>query len=136
MKENKGNEMVMTEPVEVEPTREREELAFTPATDIYEKDDAILVRCDMPGVKDEQLEITLENYELTIIGRQESAQMGVDYDLLTNEYDTGTLRRTFKVPQQIDRDKIKARLHNGVLDVELPKTAQAKPQKIKITTGT
>jgi len=44
-------------------------------------------------------------------------------------------RRKFSVPQLIDRDKIRARLHNGVLDIELPKAEQAKPRKIEITTG-
>ncbi len=134
MKATKDKEMVTTKHVEVEPARESEELTFIPATDIYEQDESILVRCDMPGVKEERLEVTLENYELTIVGHQEPAAMAESHELLSSEYVTGQLRRTFKVPQRIDRDEIKARLRNGVLELELPKTPQAKPKKIKITT--
>ena len=133
MKEDKKKELTKVDRSEVEP--QRDEPAFVPATDIYEKEDAILVRCDMPGVSEDQLEITLEHYELTITGRQDSAQWGEGYDPLSAEYETGTLRRSFKVPQQINRENIKARLHNGVLDIELPKAEQAKPRKIEIKVG-
>lgn len=112
----------------------REGSVFVPATDIYEKDDALLVRCDMPGVEADRVDITLENNELTITGQQTAARPE-GCALLSTEYDTGTFRRTFKVPQLIDREKIKAHLNNGVLDIELPKAEQAKPRKIEITTG-
>jgi len=107
---------------------------YVPATDIYEKEDAILVRCDMPGVTQDQVDIRLENTELEITATQaEGAPEG--YDLLAGEYRTGVYRRKFNIPQLIDHDNIKARLHNGVLDVELPKAEQAKPRRIEITAG-
>lgn len=107
---------------------------YVPETDIYEKDDAILVRCDMPGVSQDQVDIRLENTELEITATQaEGAPEG--YDLLAGEYRTGVFRRKFNIPQLIDHDAIKARLHNGVLDVELPKAEQAKPRRIEITAG-
>ncbi|HSR88420.1 MAG TPA: Hsp20/alpha crystallin family protein [Pontiella sp.] len=133
MKENKGKELSKYERGELEPTHD--EPAFSPATDIYEKEDAILVRCDMPGVANDQLEITLEHYELMITGRQDPVRLDEKYHLISSEYDTGSYRRVFKIPQLIDRDNIKARLHNGVLDIELPKAEQAKPRKIEITAG-
>ena len=112
----------------------REERTYVPVTDIFEKDDAILVRCDMPGVTQEQIDIHLDNDELEITGRQ-VGEPPKGYDLLVGEYDTGVFRRKFSIPQLIDRDKIRARLHNGVLDIELPKAEQAKPRKIEITAG-
>lgn len=133
MKEDKNKELAKYGRSEVEATRD--EPAFVPATDIYEKEDAVLVRCDMPGVSEDQLEVTLEHYELTITGRQDAARWGEGYDPLSTEYETGTLHRSFKVPQQIDRENIKAHLHNGVLDIELPKAEQAKPRKIEIKAG-
>jgi len=110
------------------------ERTYVPVSDIYEKDDAILVRCDMPGVTQDQVDIHLDNYELEITGTQ-AGEKPEGYDLLAGEYDTGVFKRKFSIPQLIDRDKIRARLHNGVLDIELPKAAQAKPRKIEITTG-
>ena len=111
----------------------RDDPVFVPSTDIYEKNDAILVRCDMPGVDQNEIDITLESNELTITGRQAVAKPdGVE--LLMGEYDSGVFRRTFNIPQLIDRNTIKARLHNGVLDIELPKAEQAKPRKIEVAT--
>ena len=112
----------------------RNERTYVPVTDIYEKEDSILVRCDMPGVAQDQVDIHLDNYELEITGTQRG-EKPEGYDLLVGEYDTGVFRRKFSIPQLIDRDNIRARLHNGVLDIELPKAEQAKPRKIEITTG-
>ena len=132
MKENKDKNLEKVDRNHAEPTRNAR--VYVPTTDIYEKDDSILVRCDMPGVPEGQIDIRLENTELEITGTQTAAKPeGVD--LLMGEYDTGVFRRKFNIPQMIDRDKIKARLHNGVLDIELPKAEQAKPRKIEITTG-
>lgn len=127
----KDNAIEKTERKDMEPTRDAK--VFVPATDIYEKDDAILVRCDLPGVEQDQVDIRLENTELEITGTQ-SAGKPDGVDLLAGEYETGVFRRTFSIPQLIDRDKIKARLHNGVLELALPKADQAKPRKIEITT--
>ncbi len=132
MKENKDKSLERQPESNAEPTREGP--VYVPTTDIYEKEDAILVRCDMPGVEQDEVDITLDNNELTITGRQAVAEPE-GCDLLSTEYDTGTFQRTFKVPQLIDRDKIQAKLHNGVLDIELPKAEQAKPHKIEIVTG-
>lgn len=129
-KQDKSLEKVNRE--ELEPARN--ERSYVPVTDIYEKDDAILVRCDMPGVTQEQVDIHLDNYELEITGKQ-SVEKPEGCELLVGEYDTGVFRRKFSIPQLIDRDSIRARLHNGVLDIELPKAEQAKPRKIEISTG-
>lgn len=132
MKEKQEKQLEKMERNNSELTREGR--VYVPATDIYEKDDAILVRCDMPGVTQEQVDIRLDNTELEITATQaDGAPEG--YDLLAGEYRTGVYRRKFNIPQLIDRDGIKARLHNGVLDVELPKAERAKPRKIEITAG-
>lgn len=132
MKENKDKSLETVDRGVVEMTHEGR--VYVPETDIYEKEDVILVRCDMPGVPEGQIDIRLENTELEITGTQAVAKPeGVD--LLAGEYETGVFRRKFSIPQLIDRDKIKAKLHNGVLDIELPKAEQAKPKKIEISTG-
>jgi HSP20 family molecular chaperone IbpA len=114
---------------QVEPAEDRPVLV--PPTDIYEKGDAILVRCDMPGVDDKHLEVTLENDVLTIVGRRaDVAPEG--YALLLGEYGTGVYRRAFTITQDIDHAKIKARIKEGVLDLELPKAERAQPKRITV----
>ena len=132
MKDKQDKQLEKVERNDSELTREGR--VYVPATDIYEKDDAILVRCDMPGVTQDHVDIRLDNNELEITGTQ-AGVTPEGYDLLISEYDTGVFRRKFGIPQLIDRDRIRARLHNGVLDIELPKAEQAKPRKIEITTG-
>jgi HSP20 family molecular chaperone IbpA len=132
MKEKKDKQLEKVERNEVEPTRDGR--IYVPETDIYEKDDAILIRCDMPGVAEGQVDIRLDNTELEITATQEINQPK-EMDLLMGEYDTGVFRRKFSIPQLIDRDNIRARLQHGVLDIELPKAEQAKPRKIEISTG-
>lgn len=132
MKDKQDKSLEKVERNAAEPTREGR--VYVPATDIYEKDDAILVRCDMPGVTQDGIDIRLENTELEISGTQGGGRPD-DMDLLMGEYDTGVFRRKFSVPQLIDRENIRARLHNGVLDIELPKAEQAKPRRIEIATG-
>jgi HSP20 family molecular chaperone IbpA len=130
MKEDKAIEK--PESKNAEPTRDAK--VFVPSTDIYEKDDVILVRCDMPGVTQDQVDIRLDNTELEITGTQ-AATTPEGVDLLAGEYETGVFRRKFSIPQLINREGITAHLHNGVLDIALPKAEQAKPRKIEITTG-
>jgi HSP20 family protein len=132
MKEKNNKQLEKVERNEVEPTREGE--VYIPETDIYEKEDAILIRCDMPGVAEGEVDIRLDNTELEITATQ-SIRNPEDMDLLIAEYSTGIFRRKFSIPQLIDREKIRARLENGVLDIELPKAEQAKPRKIKISTN-
>jgi HSP20 family protein len=132
MKEKNNKQLEKVERNEVEPTREGE--VYIPETDIYEKEDAILIRCDMPGVAEGEVDIRLDNTELEITATQ-SIRNPEDMDLLIAEYSTGIFRRKFSIPQLIDREKIRARLKNGVLDIELPKAEQAKPRKIKISTN-
>ena len=127
MKDNKSIEK--TQRNDVEPTRDAR--MFTPATDIYEKEDAVLIRCDMPGVTQDQIDLRLDNTELEITGTQSDGKPN-GVDLLSGEYQTGVFRRKFSIPQLIDRDGIKAHLNNGVLNIALPKAEQAKPRKIEI----
>jgi HSP20 family protein len=104
---------------------------YIPAVDIYEKEDAVLLRCDMPGVSDQKLEITVEDGVLTVEGVQE-ARIPEGFTCLTREYGRGTFKRSFRLADDIDESNIAARMKNGVLDVELPRSEKVKPRKIKI----
>jgi HSP20 family protein len=105
---------------------------YLPDTDIYQSGGSILVRCDMPGVEDAAVDIMLEDDVLTLSGMQTVSRPD-GYELLVGEFDTGVYRRAFTVPGEVDREKIKARLRNGVLDIELPKAEQVQPKRIQVS---
>jgi len=104
---------------------------FRPATDIYETDDRVVLTTDIPGVAPEELEVTLERRVLTIRGRAHSpAPEG--YRQVYAEYGPGDYERVFTLSDDIAQDDIKAHHRDGVLTLELPKAASAKPRRIDV----
>ena len=107
---------------------------YAPATDIYEKKDAILVFCDMPGVVEKGLDITLEDDVLTICGCQDMAEPE-HREAIYRGFRPGIYRRSFTLNTPVHRDGIKARLTHGVLEMSLPKAEAAQPRKIQVETA-
>jgi HSP20 family molecular chaperone IbpA len=108
--------------------------AYLPDVDIYETPDALWLRADMPGVDDRSLNIHLADGVLTLEG-QVSLN---DYENLApvyTEYNVGNYVRRFTLSDDIDSDRIQARMKNGVLELELPKAERAKPRRIEIRTS-
>lgn len=117
-------------PVEGEATPMESREVYLPATDIYERDDAIVLVADMPGVAEQDVDIHVENHVLTIKGTPAStAQPG---DVMYAEYRPGQFERAFTLSNDIDSEGIKARMKNGVLTLELPKSAKARARKIEV----
>jgi HSP20 family molecular chaperone IbpA len=104
---------------------------FVPRVDIYETKDALYLIADMPGVDEKTVDVEVEKNILTISGRVEDG-MPKDYSLVFSEYEVGDYERSFSLPEEIDQEKIKATIKNGVLRLELPKTDKVKPKKITI----
>jgi HSP20 family molecular chaperone IbpA len=104
---------------------------FVPRVDIYETRDALFLIADMPGVDDKSVDVELEKNILTISGRVENGRVK-DYNLLFSEYEVGDYERTFTLSNEIDREKIRATVKQGVLRLELPKAEKVKPKKIAI----
>ena len=99
--------------------------------DIYETDDAFVVKAFVPGVSPDHLDITMQQNTLAIKAEQPVEQQeGVRYYL--RERTGGTWFRSFELPAAIDAEHIDARVENGVLWLTLPKAPEAKPQKIQI----
>jgi HSP20 family protein len=117
---------------QAESTRARQ--VFIPRTDIIEKTDSIILIADMPGVDEQHMDITLEKGVLTIYGTVDAAYHQ-EYRVAYAEYGIGDYRRSFRVTDEIDQDKIEATVKNGVLRLILPKAEQAKPKKITVKTG-
>lgn len=104
---------------------------FTPATDICEKKDALVVWCDMPGVDEKDVDITLEDNVLTLTGSQPAEEWPA-HRLVYRGYETGVFRRSFQLSAEIDQARIRATMKNGVLQVWLPKLEKVLPKKIKV----
>ena len=120
-----------------EPTRTEQQLPETrdtsrflvPAVDIYETEDALHVIADVPGVREEDLDIRVEDRVLTISGKP---SLGTGEDLLMQEFELMPYFRQFRLGDDVDQEKIEAKLQHGVLTLHLPKADQAKPKKIKV----
>jgi len=114
-----------------EPTREG--LWFRPLVDIFETEAGITLRCDMPGVAKDGLDIDLKEYVLTVSGRVDPVPES--RSRIHAEYDVGGFIRQFQVGEAVDQTKITARLADGVLTVHLPKAEKLKPRKIEVAAG-
>ena len=121
-KSDKGAELTHDKPV------------YLPPVDIFEDKNSIIIYADIPGVNDKNIDITLDDDVLTLTGQQND--QGVNkHELRYYEYRPGIYRRAFTLGTAIDRDKIDAKIKDGVLTLTLPKAETAKPRKITVDVG-
>jgi HSP20 family molecular chaperone IbpA len=104
--------------------------AVTPAVDIFENKDELLIAADLPGVAKDDLTLNLDKGQLTIEGRRKATGDPADTEGAAFDY-----RRVFAVPQGIDPAKITTDLTGGVLRVHLPKSEALKPREIAVKAG-
>ncbi len=100
-----------------------------PSVDIFETKDAYVIEADMPGVTKEGVEISLDQNELTLVGRRPVAGSGTRHYRESGE---GHFRRVFELHPEIDTDRITAKVENGVLTLHLAKREEVKPRRIAI----
>jgi len=120
-----------TLPEGVERTREGRE--FVPAADIYETNESVVVTADMPGVPATGVDVSLEKDVLTIRGKVDQATIE-GLSPTYREYREGDFVRTFSISNQVDRERIQARMANGVLTLTLPKVGPT-TKKIEVMSG-
>ena len=106
---------------------------WAPAMDVIEQEDQILLRAELPGLTEEDVEITLEDSKLTLKGERTFQHDASDGHYRRIESSYGSFRRVFTLPTAVDQEHIDAQFHNGVLVISLPKAEQAKPKKIEVT---
>jgi HSP20 family protein len=114
--------------------RLRPQRAYVPRADIYETDSSIVIVIDMPGVDENNIDITLEKNVLTLNGYPDVEGVA-EHSLAYAEYISGDYYRSFTLSDQIDRDGIEAVLRDGVLQLTLPKAGPAKARKISVKNG-
>ena len=111
--------------------RGQSEQFVAPTASVVEEADGYLLQVEMPGVDKEGLEISLEDNELTIIGRRSLPT--VDGTLIHRESRQEDFRRRFELDPSIDGNKIKAKVEQGILTLTLPKAEHVKPKKIIVS---
>ncbi len=106
--------------------------AFAPAFEVKETNDAFVLRADLPGVTEADLDIAVHNNVLTVAGgrQAEERKEGESYALYERQF--GSFSRSFSLPDQADGDRIEAKLDRGVLTLTIGKKAEAKPRKIAL----
>ena len=105
-----------------------------PHVDIFETDQALWLRADMPGVREDSIEINVDKNVLSIEG-QFALDDYQDLSPVYTEYRVGNYQRRFSLSNVIDAEKIHARLTDGVLELGLPKAESAKPRRIAVQVG-
>lgn len=105
---------------------------WAPALDFAERDDAVVVKVDLPGVKNDDIDISVQDGTLTIRGekKEESEDKGEGYRYVERRY--GSFQRQVALPTGVDPDKVEANYAEGVLTVTLGKDESAKPRRIAV----
>ncbi len=109
-----------------------EEFIWSPAIEMYEKDNNYIVRMELPGIKPEDVDISVSGETLTVKGQRNPPEDIKDeaYQLCETCY--GNFTRSITLPESVNADKIEANFENGILDIRIPKAEEAKPKQIKI----
>ncbi len=105
---------------------------WAPAVDIYETENELVLKADLPDVNENDLDIRIESNILTIKGERKFEEKAKEDNYLRVERTYGSFSRSFSLPSTVDNGSIKADYKNGVLTVELPKRAESKPRQVKI----
>jgi HSP20 family protein len=106
--------------------------AWSPAVDIYETEHELVLRADLPGLSEADLDIRVENNMLTIRGERKVEKNIQEDNYLRVERSYGSFSRSFSLPNTVNTEAIKADYRNGVLTVQLPKREESKPKQIKV----
>jgi HSP20 family protein len=110
-------------------------LDFVPRFDVKEIKDAYVIKADLPGVRDEDVDVSLSGNLLTISGKREEEHREEGESHYAMERSSGNFARSFTMPDGVDGASVTADLKNGVLTVQIPKKPEAQPKRIAIGKG-
>ena len=106
--------------------------SWAPPVDIYETEDAIVLRAELPGVDPKEVEVRVEDNTLYLKGERKFEKEVKEQNYHRVERSYGSFARSFSLPNSIDADKVKAEFKEGLLTLTMPKREEAKPKTIKI----
>src|ERR1051326_4284516 len=107
---------------------------WSPTVDVYEDGDSIVIKADLPGMKQEDIDIEMNGDVLTIRGERkfEDEEHRDNYVRIERQY--GAFQRTFTIVIPIEAEKVKATYRNGILELNIPKAEAVKPKKVQVST--
>jgi HSP20 family protein len=105
---------------------------WSPALDLYQSNDDVIAVVELPGMRKEDIEISLHDGTLTISGERKQGSTDIDKAARTERY-IGTFRRSIALPTRVDANKVSATYRDGILTVTLPKAEEAKPKQIQVS---
>ncbi len=111
------------------------ELGFTPSFDVKETKDAYEFKADLPGMKEDDVDISLTGNRLTISGKREEEKRDEGDQYFAYERSYGSFSRSFTLPEGVDAEHVNAELKDGVLSVVVPKKPEVQPRRIQLKGG-
>jgi HSP20 family protein len=108
---------------------------WIPAMDVTETDEQYVLRADLPGLSEDDVNVELDDNVLTISGERKSEHEQRSQGFYRVERASGSFSRSLTLPEGVDADSIEATFENGVLEVRVPKPEQPKPRKVQISVG-
>ncbi len=109
------------------------ERAWTPAIDVVREDGHLVMRADLPGIKPEEVKIEVEDDILTVSGEHRESKEEKETDYMRRERRYGSFSRSMRLPLGVDASKIKAKTHDGIVEVTIPLPKEAKKEPVRIT---
>ena len=109
------------------------EKGWAPAIEVFEKEDKFVVKAELPGVKEDDVDVSVVGDTLTIKGERKAESEVNEEDYYCCERSYGSFFRSIALPSTVDAKKIEASYEDGILEVSLPKTAEVKPKKISVS---
>jgi len=114
------------------PRLRAEQEVISPAVDIFEEGDDLVVKAELPGINKENIEVKVTDDYITISGEKKKEEKIEKKDYYRYERSYGSFSRTFRLPVDVQTDKAKAKFENGVLEIRIPKTEEAKTKERKL----
>ena len=120
-------------PLEQGEEETREGVYFSPDVDIFERQDALVLKADVPGTSKEAIELDLNDDTLSLTATVSTVRD--KWKPIYQEYEIGHFKRQFRIGHMVDKARISAEVKDGVLTITLPKVEKAQPRKIQVTSG-
>jgi HSP20 family protein len=109
---------------------------FAPPVDVYEDEHNVVLKVEVPGIDEKDIDVRVENNVLTVHGERKVEKEEKEENFRRVERQYGSFTRTFSLPSTVDAERIQADYDKGILKIVLPKKAEAKPKQIKVNIGT
>src|ERR1700752_5045879 len=109
--------------------------AFAPPVDVYEDEHNVVLKIEVPGIDEKDIDVRVENNTLTVYGERKFEKEEKEENFRRVEQQYGSFTRSFTLPNTVDAEHVQAHYDKGILKIQLAKKAEAKPKQIKVSVG-